>query len=44
MVLIIAGLERTALWIYAGVGTIWLPYVIASVMLPRPGRGFRNAA
>ncbi|HEV2818660.1 MAG TPA: CDP-alcohol phosphatidyltransferase family protein [Allosphingosinicella sp.] len=44
MALIIAGLERTALWIYAGVGTIWLPYVIASVLLPRPGPGFRNAA
>lgn len=44
MALIIAGLERTALWIYAGVGTIWLPYVIVSVLLPRPGAGFRNAA
>jgi CDP-L-myo-inositol myo-inositolphosphotransferase len=44
MALIIAGLERTALWIYAGVGTVWLPYVILSVLLPRPGPGFRNAA
>jgi len=44
MALIIAGLERTALWIYAGVGTIWLPYVIASILLPRSGQRFRNAA
>jgi phosphatidylglycerophosphate synthase len=44
MALIIAGLERTALWIYAGVGTIWLPYVILSVLLPRSRAGFRNAA
>jgi 1L-myo-inositol 1-phosphate cytidylyltransferase / CDP-L-myo-inositol myo-inositolphosphotransferase len=44
MVLIILGLERTALWIYAGVGTVWLPYVIVSVLLPRPRPGFRNAA
>jgi 1L-myo-inositol 1-phosphate cytidylyltransferase / CDP-L-myo-inositol myo-inositolphosphotransferase len=44
MALIIAGLERTALWIYAGVGTIWLTYVILAVMLPRPGPEFRNAA
>lgn len=36
MVLIIVGLERTALGIYAGVGTIWLPYVIVSVLLSRP--------
>ena len=38
MVLIIVGLERTALWIYAGVGTIWLPYVVVAVMLSRPKR------
>ena len=44
MVLIIAGLERTALWIYASVGTVWLPYVIVSLILPRPRPGFRNAA
>jgi 1L-myo-inositol 1-phosphate cytidylyltransferase / CDP-L-myo-inositol myo-inositolphosphotransferase len=44
MVLIVAGLERTALWIYAGVGTVWLPYVIVSLILPRPTIGFRNAA
>jgi CDP-L-myo-inositol myo-inositolphosphotransferase len=44
MVLIIAGLERTALWIYASVGTVWLPYVVVSLLLPRPRAGFRNAA
>lgn len=38
MVLIIAGLERTALSIFAGVGTIWLLYVIVSLLpLPRLG-------
>ena len=36
MVLIIVGLERVALGIYAGVGTIWLPYVVVSVLLSRP--------
>lgn len=44
MVLIIAGLERVALGIYAGVGTVWIVYVIASLLLPRPSAGFRNAA
>ena len=34
MVLIIAGLERTALSIYAGVGAIWFPYVLIT-LLPR---------
>lgn len=43
MALIIAGLERTALSIYAGVGTVWVLYVIASLALPRPTR-FRGAA
>ena len=42
MVLIIAGLERTALSIYAGVGTLWILYVTAS-FLPLP-RAFRGAA
>jgi phosphatidylglycerophosphate synthase len=42
MVLIMAGLERPALMIYAGVGTIWFLYVIAS-LIPIP-RGFRGAA
>ncbi len=44
MALIIAGLERTALSIYAGVGTIWLLYVIASLALPPLRAGFRGAA
>jgi phosphatidylglycerophosphate synthase len=44
MVLIIAGLERVALGIYAGVGTVWIVYVIASLLLLRPSAGFRNAA
>lgn len=34
MVLIFVGLERTALGIYAGVGTIWLPYVAVTLLLP----------
>lgn len=33
MVLILAGLERTALIIYAAVGTIWFPYVLGSLLL-----------
>lgn len=32
MVLIIAGLERIALMIYAGVGTLWIAYVIGSTV------------
>jgi CDP-L-myo-inositol myo-inositolphosphotransferase len=43
MTLIIAGLERVALYIYAGVGTVWLLYVFAS-LLPWPRPGFRGAA
>jgi phosphatidylglycerophosphate synthase len=42
MALIIVGLERTALMIYAGVGTIWILYVLGS-LLPIP-RTFRGAA
>lgn len=42
MTLIILGQERTALSIYAGVGTIWFLYVLAS-LLPVP-RLFRGAA
>jgi CDP-L-myo-inositol myo-inositolphosphotransferase len=44
MALIIAGLERVALSIYAGVGTIWVLYVIASLALPPLRAGFRGAA
>ncbi|HYJ52592.1 MAG TPA: CDP-alcohol phosphatidyltransferase family protein [Allosphingosinicella sp.] len=43
MVLIIAGLERTALSIYAGVGAIWFPYVLIT-LLPRARASFRRAA
>jgi len=40
MVLIIFGQERTALGIYAGVGTVWFLYVLASLLpVPRPFRG-----
>jgi len=42
MALILAGLERTALSIYAGVGTLWILYVLVS-LLPVPGV-FRGAA
>jgi CDP-L-myo-inositol myo-inositolphosphotransferase len=43
MALIFAGLERVALSIYAGVGTVWICYVLIS-LLPRPRAGFRGAA
>jgi CDP-L-myo-inositol myo-inositolphosphotransferase len=40
MALILAGLERVALMIYAGVGTVWFLYVIVSLLpVPRPFRG-----
>lgn len=43
MVLTLIGLERAALCIFAGVGTIWLIYIILSSTLPAPrppqGRG-----
>ncbi len=42
MVLIIVGLERAALMIYAGVGTIWILYVLSSLLPVR--RAFRGAA
>ncbi len=35
MTLILVGLERVALYIYAGVGTIWISYVIVVLALPR---------
>jgi phosphatidylglycerophosphate synthase len=39
MVLTLVGLERTALFIFAGVGTIWLIYIIVSSLLPaQPAR------
>ena len=37
MVLILAGLERTALSIFAGVTTLWFLYVLAS-LIPHPAR------
>ncbi|HEY5711908.1 MAG TPA: CDP-alcohol phosphatidyltransferase family protein, partial [Allosphingosinicella sp.] len=43
MVLIIVGLERVALCIYAGVGAVWIVYVVAS-LLPWPKERFRGAA
>lgn len=41
MVLTVAGHERTALCIFAGVAVIWFPYVLLSSLLsaPRPYRG-----
>ena len=43
MVLTIAGLERVALGIFAGVGTIWFLYVLVTSLLPIP-RTYRGAA
>lgn len=43
MVLTIVGLERVALGIFAGVGTIWFLYVLISSLLPVP-RTYRGAA
>lgn len=43
MVLIIADLERVALYIYAAVGVPWIVYVLAS-SLPLPKERFRGAA
>jgi 1L-myo-inositol 1-phosphate cytidylyltransferase / CDP-L-myo-inositol myo-inositolphosphotransferase len=42
MALILTGLERTALSIYAGVGTLWFFYVLTT-LIPR-SRGLRGAA
>jgi CDP-L-myo-inositol myo-inositolphosphotransferase len=43
MVLTVTGLERVALYIFAGVGTIWFLYVLLSSLLPVP-RTYRGAA
>jgi 1L-myo-inositol 1-phosphate cytidylyltransferase / CDP-L-myo-inositol myo-inositolphosphotransferase len=43
MVLTVTGLERVALFIFAGVGTIWFLYVLLSSLLPVP-RTYRGAA
>ena len=42
MALTLVGLERVALMIYAGVGTIWFSYVLGSLLLV-PGRSRREA-
>jgi phosphatidylglycerophosphate synthase len=44
MVLIIAGLAAEALMTGALVGTVWLLYVFAALLLPRSSAGFRGAA
>ena len=44
MVLIIAGLAQEALMVGALIGTIWMLYVFASLVLPRSSAGFRGAA
>jgi len=38
MALILAGLERVALYIFGGIAAIWLPYVVVSLLLTRPRR------
>lgn len=43
MVLTLTGLERVALYIFAGVGTIWFLYVLLSSLLPTP-RAYRGTA
>jgi phosphatidylglycerophosphate synthase len=44
MVLIIAGLAQQALMVGALIGTVWMLYVFASLVLPRSSAGFRGAA
>jgi len=44
MVLIILGLAHVALGIFASVGTIWIVYVIGSLLLPGPRARYRGAA
>ena len=39
MILILVGLERLALFIYSGVGTIWIIYVAGVLAFPRFGHG-----
>ena len=43
MLLTLAGLERTALCIFAGVAVIWFFYVVIASLLPTP-RSYRGAA
>jgi CDP-L-myo-inositol myo-inositolphosphotransferase len=44
MILIIVGLAQEALLIGALVGTVWMLYVFATLVLPRASAGFRGAA
>lgn len=44
MVLIIAGLAQEALLVGALIGTLWMLYVFASLILPRASAAFRGAA
>jgi CDP-L-myo-inositol myo-inositolphosphotransferase len=43
MILIIAGLAQQALLIGTLIGTVWMLYVFASLVLPRASAGFRGA-
>jgi CDP-L-myo-inositol myo-inositolphosphotransferase len=44
MMLIIVGLAHVALMIFATVGTVWIVYVVGSLLLPGPRPRFRGAA
>lgn len=44
MILIIIGLAHQALLVGALVGTVWMIYVFANLVLPRSSAGFRGAA
>jgi hypothetical protein len=44
MVLSIAGLAQQALLVGALIGTLWMLYVFASLVLPRGSTAFRGAA
>lgn len=44
MILIILGLAHVALGIFASVGTIWIVYVVGSLLLPGLGPRYRGAA
>jgi hypothetical protein len=44
MVLIIAGLAAEALMTGALIGTVWMLYVFATLVLPRSSADFRGAA
>ena len=44
MILIILGLAHVALGIFASVGTIWILYVVGTLLLPGQRAGYRGAA